>query len=210
MESSFLEKLKKGMKVEGVPINQQLGVSERKKSPDSKKRKKSPVSKKEIEIKTTPLDIEDQKEEETEPKKMITKETEPKKSIDPSLVKINNNKVVKKEKWPPESEGQLAIDVYQTESELVIQSAIAGVKPQELDILIEEDLITIKGSRKKPFKEEGDYFTQECYWGAFSRQIILPVEVDPGRVDADLKEGVLTIRIPKIVREKKRKVVVKG
>jgi len=114
-----------------------------------------------------------------------------------------------KEKWP-QPEGQLAIDVYQNDLELVIQSAIAGVKPENIDISIDDDVITIKGARKKLSEEQGDYFYQECYWGIFSRQIISPVEIDSGRVDASLKEGVLTIRIPKILRSKKRKIVIKG
>jgi HSP20 family protein len=113
-----------------------------------------------------------------------------------------------KQKWL-EPEGELAVDVYQTEEELVIQSAIAGIKPEDLDISIEEDVIIIRGKREKPFEEKEDYFTQECYWGPFSRNIILPVEVDPGRIKASMKEGILTIRIPKILREKKRKIAVK-
>lgn len=114
-----------------------------------------------------------------------------------------------KEKWFT-PEGQLAIDVYQTERELIIQSAIAGIKPEDLDISIEGDKVTIKGKREKPTeKEERNYFYQECYWGPFSREIILPVEVDPSRAEASFEEGVLTIRIPKIEREKKRKIEVK-
>lgn len=108
-------------------------------------------------------------------------------------------------------EGQLAVDVYQTNGELVIQSAIAGVKPEELDISIEGDLVLIKGNRKKPIeKNEINYFYQECYWGPFSRQIILPEETDPSRAEATLEEGILTIRIPKIERKKKRKIEIKG
>ncbi len=106
-----------------------------------------------------------------------------------------------KEDWL-EPEGELTIDVYQTETELVIQSAIAGVKPEDLDISMERDVITIKGNRQKPFEEEGDYFAQECYWGPFSREVILPAEVDPERTEAVMKDGILTIRIPKILREK--------
>ena len=109
-----------------------------------------------------------------------------------------------------ESEGQLAIDIYQTEKELVIQSAIAGIKLKDLDISIEKDKLTIKGKREKPIEiEKINYFYQECYWGPFSREIILPVEVDPSRAEASFKEGILTIRIPKIEREKKKKIEVK-
>ncbi len=119
-----------------------------------------------------------------------------------------------KEKWSSfnkDQEGQLAIDVYQTEEFLVLQSAIAGVKPESLDIVIEGDMVSIKGSREKPEeKAESNYFYQECFWGPFSRQIILSVEVDPARAEALLKEGILTIRLPRIERDKKRKLVVKG
>jgi len=107
------------------------------------------------------------------------------------------------------NEGQLAVDVYQTENDLVVQAAIAGMKVEDLDVLIEDEVITIKGNRPNPVQEDGDYFIEECYWGNFSRKIILPVEVDSSRADAAMKEGVLTIRIPKIQREKKKKLVVK-
>jgi HSP20 family protein len=106
-------------------------------------------------------------------------------------------------------DGQLAVNVYQTDSDLVLQTAVAGVKAEELDVIIEDEIITIKGNRPNPLQESGDYFIEECYWGPFSRKIILPVEVDSSRADAAMKEGVLTIRIPKIQREKKKKIMVK-
>jgi len=103
-----------------------------------------------------------------------------------------------------EAEGQLAIDLYQTDSEVVIQAPIAGVKKEDLDIMIENDVIVIKGRREEPEEtEEKNYFYQECYWGPFSRQIIMPVEGDPSRAEATMKNGILTIRIPRIEREKK-------
>ena len=109
-----------------------------------------------------------------------------------------------------EPEGKLAIDVYQTDSEIVIQAPIAGVKKEDLNISIESDVVTIKGEREKPAEvEEKNYFHQECYWGPFSREIILPTEGDPSRAQASMKEGILTLRIPRIEREKKRKIVIK-
>lgn len=106
--------------------------------------------------------------------------------------------------------GQLAVDVYQTETELVIQSAIAGVKADSIDISLEGDMVTITGTREKPQEDsERNYIYQECYWGPFARQIMMSVEVDPSRTEASLKDGILTIRIPKIDKEKKRKIVVK-
>lgn len=107
------------------------------------------------------------------------------------------------------SEGQLAIDVYETSSEIVLKSTIAGVKPEDLDIGVEENTVNIRGSRRQEDQVKGDnYFYQECYWGTFSRSVILPTEVDSEKVKASLKDGILTIRLPKIVRSKEKKVQV--
>ncbi|MFA6995522.1 MAG: Hsp20/alpha crystallin family protein [Patescibacteria group bacterium] len=97
-----------------------------------------------------------------------------------------------------EIEGQLAIDVYQTTKKIFIKSTIAGVKPENLKIALQHDLLTINGTRSSgaDLKEE-NYLYRECYWGAFSRSIILPAEVDPKRVEADLENGVLTITLYK-------------
>jgi len=114
-----------------------------------------------------------------------------------------------------EQEGQLTVDVFQTNDEIFVQSAIAGVGTQDIDITVENDMIIIKGRREKPtdlVPETGkkDYFYQECYWGPFSRQIILPAEVDSSKIEATMKSGVLTIKIPKIQKESKKKISVKS
>ena len=110
----------------------------------------------------------------------------------------------------PDFEGELAIDVYETDGDFVIQSTIAGVKAEDLDITIENDIVTIRGSREKQVtEEEKKYYYQECYWGAFSRQVILPEEVDGSKAEAAIKEGVLTLRIPKAKKIQKRKVSIK-
>ncbi len=99
----------------------------------------------------------------------------------------------------PETEGQLAIDVYQGDKKIIVKSTIAGVKPEDLKISLHHDLLTIKGKReiKEEIKEE-DYLYRECYWGSFSRAIILPAEVDNKRVEAELENGVLTITLYKV------------
>ncbi len=109
-----------------------------------------------------------------------------------------------------ESEGQLTIDVYQTPSDIVVESAIAGVNPDDIDIDVTNDSITIKGSRHrdKEVKDE-DYFYQECYWGRFSRSVILPQEVDPESADVKFKNGILTVRLPKLIKQKSKKLKVK-
>lgn len=103
------------------------------------------------------------------------------------------------------SEGQLVVDVYETGGDIVIRTAIAGIKTEDLDISIENDTVVIKGERKESDEQSGkNYFYQECYWGSFSREIILPAEVNAGRAEATMKNGILTIRIPKIEREMKK------
>lgn len=110
-----------------------------------------------------------------------------------------------------EPEGELAVDVYQTDDDIVIQSTIAGVKPEDLDIAIEDDTVTISGERRNALEDKGkNYFYQECFWGAFTRQIILPEEVDASRAEALMKDGVFTLRIPKLSKEKVKKVKVRG
>lgn len=109
-----------------------------------------------------------------------------------------------------EDEGQLTIDVYQTPEEIIVESPIAGVNPEDLDISITNESITVRGKRNKERKvAEEDYFYQECYWGKFSRSVILPQEVDAERAEATIKNGVLTIRLPKLNRQKSRKLKVK-
>ena len=112
-----------------------------------------------------------------------------------------------KKEWSEQEEGQLAIDVYETDTLLVLQSTIAGVKAGDLDLSIENDMVTIRGKREKPTDDEKkNYFYQECYWGPFSRQVILPEEVDVSQAEAIIKEGVLTVKIPKLQLKKKRKI----
>jgi len=154
---------------------------------------------KEVEIKTA-----SPKKEEVPIKKMETEQPKEETTFVPQKAKL-----IEREEKLFEAEGQLAVDIYQTEKYLVVQSAIAGVKIENLEITMEKDILTVKGRREKPFEEAGDYFSQECYWGPFSREIILPAEVDPNQTVAEMKEGILTIRIPKILREKKRKIAVR-
>ncbi len=100
------------------------------------------------------------------------------------------------------SEGQLSIDVYQNEKTIVIQSTIAGAKPENLKISLHHDLLTIHGTREqKQAIPEENYLYKECYWGPFSRSVILPAEVDNRKVEANLENGVLTVTLHKIRAE---------
>lgn len=96
-----------------------------------------------------------------------------------------------------DAEGQLTIDVYQTENDVVIKSTIAGVKPEDLDVSINNDMVTIRGERKNEEEVTGEnYYYQECYWGSFSRSVVMPTDIIPEKAEASLKNGILTIRLP--------------
>lgn len=115
------------------------------------------------------------------------------------------------EDWLSDFEGQLNIDMYQTKDNVIIKSTIAGVRPEDIDITVANDMVTIKGARKKEDSvTQDDYFYQECYWGSFSRSVIIPVDIDSENIEADLKDGILTVVIPKAAKAKTKKVKVKG
>ncbi len=128
----------------------------------------------------------------------------------------NNNNIKKTENqsmknnydyfWENEQEnevdGQLAIDVYQTNTKIIVKSTVAGVNPEDIKISLHNDLLTIKGSRKmKEIVNDNDYLYQECYWGSFSRSIILPAEVDSQNVEAEIENGILTVSLTKSRKE---------
>lgn len=94
-------------------------------------------------------------------------------------------------------EGQLAVDVSQTDTELVIVAAMAGTKPENIELHLHNDLLTIRGERLSPASDAAEHFYQECYWGKFSRSIILPVDVKAELAQAQYSNGVLTLRLPK-------------
>jgi HSP20 family protein len=96
-----------------------------------------------------------------------------------------------------EYEGELAVDIYQSGKNIIVKSTIAGVRPEDLEIYLHNDLLTIRGKRASDKEEsDGDYFYKECYWGGFSRSIILPAEVQADHVEATLKNGILKIVMP--------------
>lgn len=118
---------------------------------------------------------------------------------------------VEEENFSSDAEGQLTIDVYQTDAEVVIKSTIAGVKPEDLDVSINNDMVTIKGERKNEEVVHNDnYYYQECYWGHFSRSVVLPIDIISDKAEAALKNGILTIRLPKADTTKIKRIQVRG
>jgi len=122
----------------------------------------------------------------------------------------------KQEDWIDEveestGEGELSVDMYQTPDKIIVEAMIAGVKPEDLDVHITRDMVTIKGNRSESKTiEEENYFHKELYWGSFSRTILLPQEIEPEEAEATEKHGLLMITLPKIDRGKSHKVKVKS
>lgn len=130
---------------------------------------------------------------------------------------INEKNVTKLEKknnnWIEEEneEAELTVDVYQTNGDIVIQAMVAGVKPEDLELTIARDMVTIRGKRGENRNiDEENYFTKELYWGKFSRTILLPQEIEPEEVEALEKHGLLTIKLQKVDKEKKNVIKVKS
>lgn len=130
---------------------------------------------------------------------------------EPATVEVPKRAKENNEEWLTDFEGQLNIDMYQTKDNVIIKSTIAGVRPEDIDITVANDMVTIKGARRKEENiSQDDYFYQECYWGNFSRSVIIPVDIDSEEIEADLKDGILTVIIPKAAKAKTKKVKVKG
>ena len=112
--------------------------------------------------------------------------------------------------WMEDYEGQLAVDVFQTDDDVVLKAPIAGVKPEDLEISITDEVVTIKGERKEESEiARENYLCQECYWGSFARAYVLPVAVMGDKAQASLKNGILTIKIPKQEKSKAKTIEVK-
>lgn len=110
-----------------------------------------------------------------------------------------------------ETGGQLSVDVINTDDAIIIKSMLAGVKPSDIDIDIARDMVTIRGEREESHEvSEKDYYHKELYWGSFSRNILLPEEVDVDTAEATEKNGLLTLTLPKLDKSRKTKVHVKS
>lgn len=128
----------------------------------------------------------------------VEERTIEKKERKPSKFKKEQAETIDEAWFAEGAHGQLSIDLYEEEGCLIIESTIAGVGPEDIDITVEPDLITIRGERKRigkvPVK---NYFYQECFWGKFSRTLVLPSPVEPDGARAEIKNGILKIVLPK-------------
>ena len=119
----------------------------------------------------------------------------------------------KGENWMSDTpeEGELSVDVFQNPNEIIIKTMVAGVKPEDLDVSITRDCVTIHGERSEERTVSGDeYITRELYWGSFSRTINLPEEINVDEAEAVERHGMLILRLPKLDKNRQTKLRVKG
>ena len=110
-----------------------------------------------------------------------------------------------------DEEARLTVDVFQSPSEIVVKTMVAGVKPEDLDVSITRDSVTIRGKRSEDRTVSDDeYLHRELYWGSFARVITLPEEIDVDQAEAVEKHGVLVLHLPKLDRNRQAKLRVKG
>lgn len=108
-------------------------------------------------------------------------------------------------------EGELSVDVYQNQNEIIIKTMVAGVRPEDLDVSISRDMVTLKGKRESErMIADHDYFHKELYWGTFSRTIVLPQEIDVDAAEAIEKHGLLIIKLPKLDKNRSTRLKVRG
>lgn len=107
--------------------------------------------------------------------------------------------------------GQLSVDIFKTEKEIVILAPVAGVIKEDIHLSITDDVLVIKGSRL-PLHDvpEENYYNKECFWGNFSRAIVLPLEADSKHINASFENSVLEIRIPRVEKERTQIIKIKS
>lgn len=133
-----------------------------------------------------PVKVEEKEKEETYPVQAVAVQEQEVAAEEPE------------EEQAAEEEGELTVDIYNKGDAIVIQSTVAGVKPEHLDVAITDDTVTIRGRRERAdhIKDE-HYYYKELFWGTFSRQVILPEEIEQEDAEANLQHGLLTIKLPK-------------
>ncbi len=119
----------------------------------------------------------------------------------------------KKEDWLDEEDkdGELTVDIHQTADKIILKTMVAGVRPEDLDISITRDMVTIRGKREEERNiREEDFFYRELYWGSFSRTVTLPQEVEVDTAEAIEKHGLLILKLTKVDKGRQTKVRVKS
>ena len=121
---------------------------------------------------------------------------------DDSEISINDDDEISED----DDAGELAVDVFQKPTEIVIKAMVAGVRPEDLEVSLTREMVTIKGKREREKHGGSDeYSYKELYWGSFARSLVLPEEVDVDVAEANVQNGLLMIRLPKVDKKKTQK-----
>lgn len=129
--------------------------------------------------------------------------------LDGDDLNTNDGDVARQDEWDEEEAvpGQLAIDVYETKEKLIVKARTAGVNRNDLDVSISDNTLSIHGTMNSGYEEDVEnYHLQECYWGEFSRSFVLPVQVKEDEIEANLKDGVLTVSFTKVKQDTVKKI----
>jgi len=103
------------------------------------------------------------------------------------------------------------VDIYETDEALVVKAALPGIRPEDVEISIQGDQLTIRGEYKHEAKEEkGNYHRRELRYGTMSRCITLPVQVDADKAEAVFEHGMLTVTLPKTPEVRPKSIRVKA
>jgi len=137
--------------------------------------------------------------------------------IDDEIEVSDDGRFAGESEWPghnepeAEQEGELPVDMYQTPDSIVIRALVAGVLPDDLDIAITRDMVTIRGRREEVREApDQDYFHHELFWGSFTRTLLLPEEVLIDEAAAKEKHGLLEIILPKVDKDRSTRLKVKS
>lgn len=107
--------------------------------------------------------------------------------------------------------GQLAVDVFQTEDDIVVLAPVAGIKVEDVEVVVQEDVLTIRGIRSLDLDiPQNNYYARECFWGEFTRSIVLPTAVNTAKIDASFQNGILKIEIPKATKVRMQIIKIKS
>ena len=133
--------------------------------------------------------------------------------ISPGTSDYTDNESSFNSDWLPQTNhgSELSIDLYELDDEIVLQAMIAGIRPEDLDINVTREMVTIEGHREGPQAIPDDnYFHQELFWGAFNRTVMLPAEIEVEEAEANESHGLLTIRMPKLDKARSTKLKVRS
>jgi HSP20 family protein len=112
--------------------------------------------------------------------------------------------------WGDSEGGGVLLDMYQTPNDVVVKASLPGVKPEEVDISITGDILTIRGEHKEEKEvKDKDYLMKELRYGSFSRSIVIPVSVESGKAEAVFENGILTLTLPKAEEVKPKQIKIK-